>query len=424
GSGNLPDRINSFSELSLRSLIMENKPTPIQKAGIPLILGGRDIVACSQTGSGKTAAFLLPIIHFILEEGEISSQNSVQKPSCLIVAPTRELAIQIKDQARKFAKDSMIKSAWAIRSRRSHEVIECAYVMMEEEHRWVDILIATPGRLLDIVSRGIVSLEKVKFFVLDEADRMLDMGFLPEVKRMIAEGNMGCKGSRQTLMFSATFAYDVRQCAEEFLQDYVFVSVGIVGGVNKDVEQEFHQVDRFKKRSKLKEILEEVGLIKTLVFVETKKNADFLASWLSENKFPTTSIHGDRLQSQREGALNDFRSGRFPILVSTAVAARGLDIKGVEHVVNYDLPKTVDEYVHRVGRTGRVGNKGRATSFYDGNEASDRSLTQELIKLLKQGDVKVPDWMSADDTTINNNNDSSHSNANLVNTAAEEEEWD
>eukprot|EP00096_Caligus_rogercresseyi_P012779 TRINITY_DN5464_c0_g1_i1.p1 TRINITY_DN5464_c0_g1~~TRINITY_DN5464_c0_g1_i1.p1 ORF type:complete len:437 (+),score=138.67 TRINITY_DN5464_c0_g1_i1:101-1312(+) len=393
------------------------KPTPIQKAGIPLILGGRDIVACSQTGSGKTAAFLLPIIHFILEEGEISSQNSVQKPSCLIVAPTRELAIQIKDQARKFAKDSMIKSAVL------YGGTSVGY-QISQITRGVDILIATPGRLLDIVSRGIVSLEKVKFFVLDEADRMLDMGFLPEVKRMIAEGNMGCKGSRQTLMFSATFAYDVRQCAEEFLQDYVFVSVGIVGGVNKDVEQEFHQVDRFKKRSKLKEILEEVGLIKTLVFVETKKNADFLASWLSENKFPTTSIHGDRLQSQREGALNDFRSGRFPILVSTAVAARGLDIKGVEHVVNYDLPKTVDEYVHRVGRTGRVGNKGRATSFYDGNEASDRSLTQELIKLLKQGDVKVPDWMSADDTTINNNNDSSHSNANLVNTAAEEEEWD
>ncbi|XP_040573713.1 probable ATP-dependent RNA helicase DDX4 [Lepeophtheirus salmonis] len=432
GTGDLPPKINCFSELNLRELLVRNiglsgykKPTPIQKTGIPLILAKRDIMACSQTGSGKTAAFLLPIIQFILQKGEFSSASSQQKPSCLIVAPTRELAIQIKDEARKFSKGSMIKSVVLYGG--TSVGYQCSQIV-----RGVDILIATPGRLLDLVSKGAVSLDAVQFFVLDEADRMLDMGFLPEVKRIVSEGNMCCKTSRQTLMFSATFPYEVQSCAAEFLNDYVFVTVGIVGGVNTDVKQDFYQVEKFKKRQKLKDILDDVGTLKTLVFVETKKNTDFLASWLSENNVPTTSIHGDRLQSQREQALADFRSGKYPVLVSTAVAARGLDIKGVEHVVNYDLPKTVDEYVHRVGRTGRVGNKGKATSFYDGNEPMDRTLAHELLKVLREGDIEIPEWMQGDNSMDDNGASSgfeSHTRSQPVASTSvinneEEENWE
>ncbi|KOC63038.1 ATP-dependent RNA helicase vasa, isoform A [Habropoda laboriosa] len=224
---------------------------------------------------------------------------------------------------------------------------------------------------------------------------MLDMGFLPSIEKIVDHESMVPLGERQTLMFSATFPDEVQHLAKRFLNDYLFLAVGIVGGACSDVEQNFYEVARNKKKDLLREVLERENdagrLSGTLVFVEMKKKADFIAVFLSENNYPTTSIHGDRLQRQREEALADFKTGRMSILVATAVAARGLDIKNVSHVINYDLPKGIDEYVHRIGRTGRVGNRGKATSFFDPDD--DGHLRTDLIRILKQASQPVPDWL-------------------------------
>merc|ERR1712226_482357 len=202
------------------------------------------------------------------------------------------------------------------------------------------------------------------------------------------------KGTRQTLMFSATFPDDIQTAAQEFLNDYLFLTVGLVGGACSDVKQDFYEVAKFDKRTKLEELMQEPERDpkeRTLIFVQTKKNADFLATYLSGEGLPTTSIHGDRLQREREEALYDFRVGTMPILVATAVAARGLDIPGVAHVINYDMPDDVDEYVHRIGRTGRVGNTGKATSFFDAE--GDGDVAGKLVAMLVAAKVEVPDWL-------------------------------
>ncbi len=389
---NVPKPVASFADSGLRKLLLENveksgykKPTPIQKHAIPIVMGGRDLMGCAQTGSGKTAAFLLPILNWILENGETSSMGDCpQTPRAVIVAPTRELAIQIKDEGRKFASGSVVKAVVCYGGTSTGFQINTIM-------RGCDVLIATPGRLMDLVEKGKVSFEKVKFLVLDEADRMLDMGFMPEVRRIVEAAGMPAKGDRQTLMFSATFQSDVQHEAKTFLNDYIFLAVGMVGGASSDVVQKFYEVEKFSKRDKLTEILKDAGKDRTLVFVETKRNADFLATYLCHEGLPTTSIHGDRLQREREEALGDFKAGRMTILVATAVAARGLDIKDVAHVVNYDMPKSVDEYVHRIGRTGRVGNIGKATSFFDQNE--DSGIAGELVAILAGSQQEVPSFL-------------------------------
>merc|ERR1719495_2934077 len=247
--------------------------------------------------------------------------------------------------------------------------------------------------MLDFVDKGKVSFECLQYLVLDEADRMLDMGFMPDIQRMMSNPNMPAKGQRHTLMFSATFKDEVQRTASEFLDNYLFVTIGMVGGACSDVSQSFYQVARVDKREKLKELLNDCDpKDKTLVFVKTKKNADFVATFLSGEGLPTTSIHGDRLQREREEALFDFRQGNMNIMVATAVAARGLDIKGVAHVVNYDMPEDVDEYVHRIGRTGRVGNLGKATSFYDSEE--DGKISSQLLKILADCGQEVPAFLA------------------------------
>jgi probable ATP-dependent RNA helicase DDX4 len=222
---------------------------------------------------------------------------------------------------------------------------------------------------------------------------MLDMGFLGDVEEMLSHQTMPATGERQTLMFSATFPEEIQQLAAKFLHNYIFLAVGIVGSACTDVEQRFFQVGKYDKRSKLLSILENALDERTLIFVETKRNADFLATFLSEQNIQSTSIHGDRYQSEREQALLDFKTGHRKILVATGVAARGLDIKGVQHVINYDLPNSIDEYVHRIGRTGRVGNYGRATSFFD--DEHDRNLASSLAKILTQAKQEVPDWLGS-----------------------------
>merc|ERR1712037_49062 len=237
------------------------------------------------------------------------------------------------------------------------------------------------------MGKGRVSLSHCNYLVLDEADRMLDMGFMPEIQKMVENEDMPKKapeGQRQTLMFSATFPDEVQTSAQEFLaDDYLFLTIGMVGGACNDVKQDFYEVAKFDKRTKLEELMQDPERDpkeRTLIFVQTKKNADFLATYLSGEGLPTTSIHGDRLQREREEALDDFKRGKMPILVATAVAARGLDIKDVMHVVNYDIPDEVEEYVHRIGRTGRVGNTGRATSFFDQHE--DGAVARPLVRIL------------------------------------------
>ena len=398
-SGNDPPKpISSFGECIKSQLISEaiekckyTRPTPVQKYAIPIIAEGRDLMACAQTGSGKTAAFVLPILQQLLTMQDLPSLYgaAIQEPLCVVISPTRELAIQIHTEAVKFSKGSVIKPCLIYGGTSSG--FQLAHIS-----RGAHFLVATPGRLLDFVTKGKISFARLKFLVLDEADRMIDQGFLPEVRRMVTHETMPEKETRQTLMFSATFPEEIQRLAQEFLRkDYMFISIGIIGAANSDVEQTFVEVEGKAKRSKLMEILKSCDSNdRTMIFVEKKKTADFLASYLSQNQFLSTSIHGDRFQSQREKALYDFRSGRMPILVATAVAARGLDIKDVKHVVNYDLPKEIDEYVHRIGRTGRVGNIGKATSFFDPANDQDTALTASLIKVLGEADQSVPDFLN------------------------------
>ncbi|XP_076298871.1 ATP-dependent RNA helicase vasa [Lasioglossum baleicum] len=393
---NAPNPIDNFETTGLRAIILENikksgysKPTPVQKHALPIIMGGRDLMACAQTGSGKTAAFAIPIINTLLEKQkdlEISSFSC--EPQVVIVSPTRELTIQIWQQIVKFSLNSILKTVVAYGGTSvQHQSAKLA--------AGCHILVATPGRLLDFVDRGKIKFSSVRFLVLDEADRMLDMGFLPNIERIVDHETMVPLEERQTLMFSATFPDEVQHLAKRFLNNYLFLAVGIVGGACTDVAQNFYEVEKCKKQNMLRDILErekDAGTLDgTLIFVEMKRKVDFIAVFLSENNYPATTIHGDRFQSQREQALSDFKTGKMAILVATAVAARGLDIKNVSHVINFDLPKSIDEYVHRIGRTGRVGNRGRATSFFDPED--DSSLRGDLVRILKQANQPVPDWM-------------------------------
>lgn len=395
-SEKVPPPIDTFADAGLRTHLMDNikkckyeSPSPIQRYGIPTIMKGYDIMACAQTGSGKTAAFVLPIIHKLLADPVDLVSGEHCEPQCLVVAPTRELAIQIADEFRKFANQSIIK-------------IQTAYGGTAVGHQakllqnGCHIVVGTEGRLNDFISRGRIQLGSIRFFVLDEADRMLDSGFMPGVEKMMDHETMVSKENRQTLMFSATFPDEIQKLAGKFLKDdYAFIAVGIIGGANKDVDQNFYEVPGRDKKPKLMEILnrekESNTLTGTIVFVETKKTADFLGAYLSENNFSTTTIHGDRTQSQREKALLDFKRSSMDVLVATNVAARGLDIKGVSHVIQYDISHDIDCHVHRIGRTGRVGNKGRATTFY--NPEKDSNLAGALVKILKEVEQPVPDFL-------------------------------
>ncbi|XP_036702704.1 probable ATP-dependent RNA helicase DDX4 isoform X9 [Balaenoptera musculus] len=389
----VPPAILTFEEANLCQTLNSNiakagytKLTPVQKYSIPIVLGGRDLMACAQTGSGKTAAFLLPILAHMMRDGVTASRfKELQEPECIIVAPTRELISQIYLEARKFSFGTCVRAVVIYGGTQlGHSIRQIV--------QGCNILCATPGRLMDIIGKEKIGLRQVKYIVLDEADRMLDMGFGPEMKKLISCPGMPSKEQRQTLMFSATFPEEIQRLAGEFLKsNYLFVAVGQVGGACRDVQQTILQVGQYSKREKLVEILRNIGDERTMVFVETKKKADFIATFLCQEKISTTSIHGDREQREREQALGDFRCGKCPVLVATSVAARGLDIENVQHVINFDLPSTTDEYVHRIGRTGRCGNTGRAISFFD--TESDNHLAQPLVKVLSDAQQDVPAWL-------------------------------
>ncbi|KAM9836048.1 putative ATP-dependent RNA helicase DDX4 [Aulostomus maculatus] len=390
---NPPQAIMSFEEAALCESLKRNvsksgyvKLTPVQKHGIPIIFAGRDLMACAQTGSGKTAAFLLPILQQLMADGvAASSFSELQEPEAVIVAPTRELINQIYLEARKFAFGTCVRPVVV------YGGVQTGY-QIREILRGCNVLCGTPGRLLDMIGRGKIGLSKLRYLVLDEADRMLDMGFEPDMRRLVGSPGLPSKENRQTLMFSATFPEDIQRMAADFLKtDYLFLAVGVVGGACSDVEQTLIQVTKFSKREQLLDILKTTGSERTMVFVETKRQADFIATFLCQERVLTTSIHGDREQREREQALADFRTGRCPVLVATSVAARGLDIPDVQHVVNFDLPSNIDEYVHRIGRTGRCGNTGRAVSFYDPDV--DGQLARSLVTILSKAQQEVPSWL-------------------------------
>ena len=362
------------------------KPTPVQKYSIPIGLAERDMMACAQTGSGKTGGFLFPTLAMMLRTGgqdipEETSRRPKIYPTALILAPTRELASQIYDEARKFCYCTGIAPV---------VIYGGAEVgrQLRELEKGCDLLVATPGRLVDLIERGRISLQAIRFLILDEADRMLDMGFEPQIRRIVEEEDMSRE--RQTFMFSATFPKEIQRLAADFLRDYIFLTVGRVGSASRDVKQTLEYVEQNDKNDFLIRFLNQVqdGLI--LVFVETKRGADYLEGLLCHEGFPATSIHGDRSQREREEALKSFRTGRTPVLVATDVAARGLDIDGVTQVINFDMPSNVDDYVHRIGRTGRVGNIGHAMSMVC---EKNRNIARDLYELVVENGQECPPWL-------------------------------
>ncbi|XP_069802196.1 ATP-dependent RNA helicase DDX3X isoform X1 [Dendropsophus ebraccatus] len=398
---NAPPHIESFQDVNMGEIIMGNiqltrytRPTPVQKHAIPIIIEKRDLMACAQTGSGKTAAFLLPILSQIYADGPGEAMKHLkdngrygrrkQFPLSLVLAPTRELAVQIYEEARKFAYRSKVRPCVVYGGADIGQQIR-------DLERGCHLLVATPGRLVDMMERGKIGLDCCKYLVLDEADRMLDMGFEPQIRRIVEQDTMPPKGVRQTMMFSATFPKEIQILARDFLEEYIFLAVGRVGSTSENITQKVVWVEEMDKRSFLLDLLNATGKDSlTLVFVETKKGADALEDFLYHEGYACTSIHGDRSQRDREEALHQFRSGKSPILVATAVAARGLDISNVKHVINFDLPSDIEEYVHRIGRTGRVGNLGLATSFF--NE-KNINITKDLLDLLVEAKQEVPSWL-------------------------------
>lgn len=394
---NVPPPVNTFAEIDLGEAVNNNirrckyvKPTPVQRHAIPIALSGRDLMACAQTGSGKTAAFCFPIISGIMR-GQFPRppRPRMALPLALILSPTRELSCQIHEEARKFAYQTGVRVVVAYGGAPINQ-------QLRELERGVDILVATPGRLVDLLERARVSLEMIRYLALDEADRMLDMGFEPQIRKIVQQTDMPPPGVRQTMLFSATFPKEIQRLAADFLATYIFLAVGRVGSSTDLIVQRVEYVQETDKRSHLMDLLlaqmaNSGKQCLTLVFVETKKGADSLEHWLCMNGFPATAIHGDRTQQEREQALRAFKSGRTPILVATDVAARGLDIPHVAHVVNFDLPNDIDDYVHRIGRTGRAGKSGLATAFF--NEGNS-SIARSLADLMQEANQEVPAWLS------------------------------
>jgi len=397
-----PKPVDEFNETTLPPQVAANiklagftKPTPVQRYSIPAGLKGRDLMSCAQTGSGKTAAFLVPIISRLILEGRANevvnkkqSFNSYGKSwskyqvHSLLLSPTRELAQQIHLQARKFLYRTGMRSVVVYGGADIKE-------QFRELNKGCEVLVATPGRLVDFLERGRMSLAKVLVLCMDEADRMLDMGFEPQIRQIVDRYDMPSReNGRQTLMFSATFPREIQILAQDYLLDYIFLAVGRVGSSTDLIQQKLQYCQNHNKVEALMDVLPEChGL--TLIFVATRRDADRIQNILCEEGVNARSIHGDRTQWERETALKDFRTGKCPVLVATDVAARGLDIPSVMWVINYDLPNQIDAYVHRIGRTGRCGNRGNALSFV--NEGN-KPVLRDLLHALRECGMTVPNW--------------------------------
>jgi len=390
-----PEPIDDFKSLGgvLQKTLIQNiqlcgyqKPTPVQKYSIPVGTGKRDLMACAQTGSGKTAAFMIPLVQVLMSNGvpERAPPGRGQRysPSALILAPTRELASQIHFQARKMLYMTGMRSVVVY----GGADIRGQFNELDMGH---DVIVATPGRFVDFCERERMALNECYFLVLDEADRMLDMGFEPQIRNIVENFDMPrAFDGRQTLMFSATFPTEIQRLAQDFLNDYVFLAVGRVGSTTDFITQKLRYVENRDKLDALMEILPGCDGL-TLIFVATRRDADRIENILYSEGVDAMSIHGDRTQKEREHALKMFKSGRCPVLVATDVASRGLDIPNVMWVINYDLPNDIDAYVHRIGRTGRAGNDGNSVSFV--NE-SNRAILRDLLDLLREVNQPIESW--------------------------------
>jgi len=367
----------SFNSLQLIEPILKalgeegyTTPTPIQQQSIPAILAHKDLLGCAQTGTGKTAAFAIPMLQLMHQERQQQSAGPQNRHSikALILTPTRELAIQIGESFNAYGRYLNLR----------HLVIfggVSQYQQVGALRRGVDILVATPGRLLDLMNQRIISLQDIKYFVLDEADRMLDMGFVHDVRRVIAK----LPAKRQTLFFSATMPPEIQQLSNLLLHQPVKVEVTPVSSTADTIQQHLYYVEKQNKRPLLAHILQDASIKTALVFARTKHGADRVARDLSKAGIRAEAIHGNKSQNARQAALNNFKTRKTRILVATDIAARGIDIDELTHVINYDLPNVPETYVHRIGRTGRAGASGIAFSFCDYEEKICLKDIQKLI---------------------------------------------
>ncbi len=364
--------MTAFKGLGLNGRLIHNleakgykNPTPVQESAIPLVLSGKDVMASAQTGTGKTAAFTLPILHLLSGCG----RPAPKAVHCLILTPTRELAAQVADNIRQYGAGLKLQSQMV-----------CGGVNIRSQMRYLargtDILVATPGRLLDLLGQHAVHLDHLKLWVLDEADRMLDMGFIPAVKRIQA----AIPHKPQTLMFSATFSKEIEALAQEFLVNPKRVQVSPVNTTVSRIDQVVHPVDKQRKGDLLKHLLRNDQSGQVLVFSRTKYGADKLSRQLSKAGIRSDSIHGDKTQGARTRSLKQFKSGNVQVLVATDIAARGIDIAQLPMVVNFDLPYVAEDYVHRIGRTGRAGEAGCALSLVSADEVVQLQKIEKLIK--------------------------------------------
>lgn len=364
----------TFNELHLipailKALSKENytTPTPIQEQAIPAALAGRDVLGCAQTGTGKTAAFALPIIQQL--SAETGRANSKRPVRSLILTPTRELALQISDNLKAYSQFTNLRST----------VIVGGVSQAPQEqslNRGADIVIATPGRLLDLIQQKHIDLKHIEILVLDEADRMLDMGFVNDVKKIIAK--MPVK--RQTLFFSATMPPEILKMVKIMLVNPVKVEITPVSSTVDRIKQSVYKVDKENKQKLLTSLLQDPSIVSALVFTRTKHGADRVVRGLTKKKIPAQAIHGNKSQNARQRALNNFKSGATRVLVATDIAARGIDIEELSHVINFNLPNISETYVHRIGRTGRAGLSGVAISFCDAEELPYLKDIEKLIR--------------------------------------------
>lgn len=365
----------SFNNLQLIEPVLQalnnegyTHPTPIQEKSIPVILQKRDLLGCAQTGTGKTAAFVIPILQLMHEQRQLLQQKQ-HKIQALILTPTRELAIQIGESIKAYGRFLPLRHHVVFGGVPQHSQVQAI-------RNGIDILVATPGRLLDLMQQRHISLNDIQYFVLDEADRMLDMGFVRDVKRIIDR----LPAKRQTLFFSATMPNEIKQLANILLTDPVKVEVTPPASTVDMIQQSVYFVEKQNKQSLLIHLLQDKSIETALIFTQMKHAADKLARLLNNAGIRTEAIHGNKAQNARQAALANFKNKRTRVLVATDIAARGIDIDELTHVVNYELPNVPETYVHRIGRTGRAGASGVAISFCDWSEKIFLSDIEKLIR--------------------------------------------
>ncbi|OAB26537.1 DEAD/DEAH box helicase [Paenibacillus macquariensis subsp. defensor] len=361
----------------LKALSNENytAPTPIQEQSIPAVLEGRDLLGCAQTGTGKTAAFSLPMIQLL--SAQKNKPTTIRRIRSLILTPTRELALQISDNIQAYSKFTDLRCT-AIVGGVSQKVQERAL------NNGADIIIATPGRLIDLINQKRIDLQHVQILVLDEADRMLDMGFIHDVKRIITK----MPAKRQTLFFSATMPPEITKMVKTLLNNPVKVEITPVSSTVDRITQSLYMVDKANKQKQLNHLLQDKSIVSALVFTRTKHGADRVVRELDKVKIPAQAIHGNKSQNARQLALSNFRSGVTRVLVATDIAARGIDIDELSHVINFNLPNIPETYVHRIGRTGRAGLSGVAISFCEHEEIP---FLKDIEKLIGKNIPEVKD---------------------------------